>query len=236
MADRPQDNATFTSQTGHDTDGASREYRDNLTVQDESSAAGESYGGDRVGNGGENIDAMGRDRTGDVRTDETHKLISADKVQGTSVYDANGDSVGSIDSIMINKHSGQVAYAVLGAGGFLGIGERYSPLPWASLSYDTALGGYRTSQTADRLKTAPNYSREEVDAYDYENKGSDIDDWYQAEGNAATSGSTVPFGGSGLGDRGLTGSSGVISGNSAGGTMGGTGATGGVGSTGAAIV
>ena len=72
---------------------------------------------------------------------ETAGLIGSDKVEGTYVYDAKGEHIGSIERVMIDKRSGQVAYAVLSFGGFLGIGTDYYPIPWASLSYDTSLGG-----------------------------------------------------------------------------------------------
>jgi uncharacterized protein YrrD len=44
---------------------------------------------------------------------ETAGLIGSDKVEGTTVYDAKGEKMGSIERVMINKRSGQVAYAVL---------------------------------------------------------------------------------------------------------------------------
>jgi len=72
---------------------------------------------------------------------ETAGLIGSDKVEGTAVYDAKGEHIGSIERVMIEKISGQVAYAVLSFGGFLGIGSDYYPIPWASLTYDTSLGG-----------------------------------------------------------------------------------------------
>ena len=68
-----------------------------------------------------------------VATDETGGLISASKVNGTYVYNSQGDSLGSIYDVMIDKRSGEVAYAVMSFGGFLGIGEEYSPLPWSAL-------------------------------------------------------------------------------------------------------
>ncbi len=43
---------------------------------------------------------------------------------------------------MLDKVSGQAAYAVMSFGGFLGVGERYHPLPWKRLRYDVTLGGY----------------------------------------------------------------------------------------------
>jgi hypothetical protein len=50
---------------------------------------------------------------------------------------------------MIEKRSGQVSYAVLAFGGFLGMGEELYPLPSNSLTYDVDLGGYKTNVTED---------------------------------------------------------------------------------------
>src|SRR5204863_7610118 len=59
---------------------------------------------------------------------------------------------------MIDKFSGQVAYAVMSFGGFLGIGESYHPLPWNALNYDVALGGYRVALDRSQLEAAPRYT------------------------------------------------------------------------------
>ena len=50
-------------------------------------------------------------------------LIGSDKVQGTAVYGADDNKIGSIERVMIDKASGKVSYAVLGFGGFLGLGN-----------------------------------------------------------------------------------------------------------------
>jgi PRC-barrel domain len=91
---------------------------------------------------------------------ETADLIGSDKVEGTAVYDANGERMGSIECVMLEKRSGHVAYAVINFGGFLGIGSDYYPIPWDALKYDTSLGGYRTNITEQQLKSAPKYQGE----------------------------------------------------------------------------
>jgi hypothetical protein len=78
---------------------------------------------------------------------EFGNLIGSDKVEGTAVFGADDSKIGSIERVMIDKVSGRVSYAVLGFGGFLGLGNDLYPLPWQSLKYDTALGGYRTGVT-----------------------------------------------------------------------------------------
>jgi hypothetical protein len=91
------------------------------------------------------------------RTDETTSLISSSKVAGTEVYNTAGDHLGEISDIMLDKRSGKVAYAVMSFGGFLGIGEEYHPLPWATLKYDTRQGGYVVGLTISQLQDAPRY-------------------------------------------------------------------------------
>ncbi len=95
----------------------------------------------------------------DVMTRETTSLIGSDKVEGTAVYGADRNKIGSVQRVMIDKKSGKVAYAVISFGGFLGVGEDYYPVPWNTLKYDTNLGGYVTGITEASLKGAPKYSR-----------------------------------------------------------------------------
>ena len=58
---------------------------------------------------------------------------------------------------MVDKITGQVAYAVMSFGGFLGLGDSYHPLPWKALTYDVKLGGYVVDLDKDRLEGAPSY-------------------------------------------------------------------------------
>jgi len=76
---------------------------------------------------------------------ETADLIGSDKVEGTDVYRSNGDHIGEIERVMIEKRTGKVAYAVMSFGGFLGIGEEYYPVPWSLLTYNEKLGGYEVN-------------------------------------------------------------------------------------------
>jgi sporulation protein YlmC with PRC-barrel domain len=95
----------------------------------------------------------------------TSDVISSDRVEGTSVYNAAGDKLGSIDDLMIDKRSGQVRYAVLEFGGFLGMGTDRFPLPWNLLKYDVEREGYVVPIDKARLDGAPRY--DESDAPDY---------------------------------------------------------------------
>ena len=119
------------------------------------------------------------DATGDdgVAMNETERLISSDKVEGTAVYNRAGEAIGSIYTLMIDKRSGQVEYAVMSFGGFLGIGERYHPLPWKALDYDPKLGGYAVDLTREQLERAPSYASDEA-PWDNPGYGRSVYDYY----------------------------------------------------------
>ena len=86
-------------------------------------------------------------------------LIESDRVEGTSVYDPNGNNIGSIKRLMIEKVSGKVAYAVMAFDTFLGMGGEEYTIPWNKLNYDTSLGGYRTDITEEQLRGSPSFYR-----------------------------------------------------------------------------
>lgn len=104
-------------------------------------------------------------------TRETVSLIGSDKVEGTAVYGLNGNHIGSVERVMIDKRSGKVAYAVMSFGGFLGIGQDYYPLPWAKLDYNEALDGYQVDVTEEQVKGAPSFARD--DEYDWADREHD---------------------------------------------------------------
>ena len=106
-----------------------------------------------------------RGRSGDVYGDETMSLISSGKVTGTSVYNTSGDALGTIHDVMMDKQSGKIAYAVMSFGGFLGMGERYHPIPWNTLKYDTRQGGYVVGLTQAQLEDAPTFGADEKPAW-----------------------------------------------------------------------
>ena len=103
----------------------------------------------------------------DTARDETATLIASDKVEGTAVYGADSEKIGRIETVMINKLTGQVAYAVLSF--WLGMGQDHYPLPWAKLKYNEALGGYVVNLTNKQLQSAPKHADDRwlsgVDSY-----------------------------------------------------------------------
>jgi sporulation protein YlmC with PRC-barrel domain len=112
-------------------------------------------------------------------TDNTSlDIISSDKVEGTSVYSTSGEKLGSIDDLMIDKRSGQIRYAVLEFGGFLGMGADRYPMPWRVLNYSQEKGGYVVPLAKEALQNAPKYAESNVPRYD-ERYGSTLETYYR---------------------------------------------------------
>lgn len=107
-------------------------------------------------------------------------LIAGQHVAGTDVYNRSGEKLGSIRDVMIDKKSGRIAFAILSFGGFLGIGDRYHPLPWATLSYDKKVGGYVVDLDPSVLEGAPAYGSEETIAWGDEAWQRRLHDYYGA--------------------------------------------------------
>lgn len=112
-------------------------------------------------------------------TNTASSVISSDNVNGTNVYNPAGEKLGSIESLMIDKLSGNVRYAVMEFGGFLGMGTDRYPLPWSTLKYSPDMGGYVVSLSKEQLEGAPRYERETAPEYTDE-YGRKVYDYYGA--------------------------------------------------------
>ena len=126
--------------------------------------------------------------TAPTKTRETATLIGSDKVEGTNVYRSNGEKVGTIERVMIEKRSGKAAYAVMSFGGFLGVGEDYYPVPWELLTYNEQLGGYEVNITEDQLRHAPKYAAGEDWNWDDAKRQRSIHEHYGVQPTIASPG------------------------------------------------
>jgi sporulation protein YlmC with PRC-barrel domain len=87
--------------------------------------------------------------------------LSTSTLTGTNVENLNGDKLGSVKDLMIDLESGQVLYAVLSHGGFLGIGTDYFAVPMQAFKYsqddDQTI---RLDADDDTLDNAPGFDKD----------------------------------------------------------------------------
>jgi len=88
--------------------------------------------------------------------------IRAKKVLGTKVTDTTGNKIGHIEDVILDKGTNSILFAVVSFGGFLGMGEKYHPIPWAALDYEPAEASYVVNYTKEQLQAAPTGSIEEL--------------------------------------------------------------------------
>ena len=105
-------------------------------------------------------------------------LIESDRVEGTTIYGANGERIGTVKRLMIEKVSGRVAYAVI-AFGFSDLGTGDHTIPWGKLTYDTGLGGYRTDITEGELRQAPGFASGEEHDWSDRDREEELHDYYR---------------------------------------------------------
>ena len=65
-----------------------------------------------------------------------HNLIPSDRVEGTTVYGRDGQKLGIIERLMLEKATGNVAYAVIRHSGFLFSNTHHYPVLWGALKFN----------------------------------------------------------------------------------------------------
>jgi PRC-barrel domain len=108
----------------------------------------------------------------DATSRQTHNLIASDRVEGTTVRSTDGTTIGRIERVMIDKLTGNVAYAVLSFNGFVGMGKRHLPMPWSRLTYDRKLAAYHLDLTEKELSAMPQGSDKD---FDWGDRGREIE-------------------------------------------------------------
>ena len=107
--------------------------------------------------------------------------IRATMVIGTNVYNPAGDKIGKVEDVVLDKSSNNIMFAVVGFGGFLGMNEKFHPLPWSTLDYEKGRDGYVVSMTKEQLEAAPSDGIDELTRGDGNTTLRDeVYDYYQA--------------------------------------------------------
>jgi sporulation protein YlmC with PRC-barrel domain len=86
-------------------------------------------------------------------------LMGADTLIGDGVVNAADEDLGDIKEIMLDMQTGQVAYAVLSFGGFLGMGDKLFAVPWQALHLDTVNKRFVLDIEKQRLQNAPGFDK-----------------------------------------------------------------------------
>lgn len=106
--------------------------------------------------------------------------IRAKKVIGTAVKDTEGHKIGHVEDIVLDKQNNHIMFAAVSFGGFLGMGEKFHPMPWSSLDYNESEDAYVVSYTKDQLKAAPADTLDQLTKNDGSSFRDSVYDYYKA--------------------------------------------------------
>jgi sporulation protein YlmC with PRC-barrel domain len=88
------------------------------------------------------------------------QIMAAGTLTGEEVVNSDGETLGKIDSIMLDVPTGKIAYAVLSFGGFLGMGDKLFAIPWQALQLDTDNKCFVLNVDKETLEAAPGFDKD----------------------------------------------------------------------------
>jgi sporulation protein YlmC with PRC-barrel domain len=85
-------------------------------------------------------------------------LVKGSNFIGADVENPQGQNLGDIKDVVIDRASGRITYAVVSFGGFLGVGEKLFAVPWGAFSQPKAdKDKFVLDIDKERLKNAPGF-------------------------------------------------------------------------------
>ena len=87
--------------------------------------------------------------------------LSASTIINDSVSNSSGDDLGKIEDLMIDTQTGNVDYAVVSFGGFLGIGNKLFAVPLQAMQVDTKNKQFLLNESKEHLKNAPGFDKDD---------------------------------------------------------------------------
>jgi sporulation protein YlmC with PRC-barrel domain len=85
------------------------------------------------------------------------ELMGAHTLIGDHVHNLQNEHLGVIKELMVDMRTGSIAYAVMSANRFLGIGEKLFAVPWQALTLDAKNKRFTMDVSKDRIDEAPGF-------------------------------------------------------------------------------
>lgn len=86
--------------------------------------------------------------------------LSSSSITGNSVRNPNGDDLGKVEDLVVNTATGEVTYAVVSFGGFLGLGDKLFAVPLQAMQVDTENHELVLNESKERLENAPGFDKD----------------------------------------------------------------------------
>jgi sporulation protein YlmC with PRC-barrel domain len=108
------------------------------------------------------------------------QLLRADRLIGMNVRGMDQDAgLGDVSDLLVNLDAGQVIYVLLGSGGFLGIGQSVTAIPWEAFTMSSGDNTLVLDMTSDELGNAPQLNLEDLPETVDPNWDQNVRTWWQ---------------------------------------------------------
>jgi len=101
------------------------------------------------------------DRPG-APADQAAALVDVNSLIGAQVRDSQGREMGKIDRLMADPSNGQLRYALIATGGFLGVGRDHVQVPWQDLQIQRDGQDIVVTMERQALEQAPAAARDDA--------------------------------------------------------------------------
>ncbi len=108
----------------------------------------------------------------------SRRVLTASTITGDRVRNKAGEDLGTIEEVMIDVTSGEVAYAVISFGGFLGLGDKLFAVPWGSLELNAEAHEFLLDASKETLENAPGFDKDNWPDFADETFGSQVHSHY----------------------------------------------------------
>lgn len=95
------------------------------------------------------------------------RLIPLSDLTDLVLMDRAGGKLGALKEAYVDKLTGRVEFVIAATGGFLGVGDKFHPIPFSALTFNHKPEGYVGAFTKKDLEAAPAYDRDQLSGKQY---------------------------------------------------------------------
>ena len=108
----------------------------------------------------------------------SNQVVRTCDVIGKKVLGRDNESLGKVEEIVLDKVNGEVRYAVLSFGGFMGLGDDFYALPWKTLEYCQPEDAFKVNVAKETLKSASGFNKDNWPDFASASWSKSINDFY----------------------------------------------------------